>query len=364
MYQSAFNARLRPLLDTISGVLAVVQVNNAGKMKLVQLNMARVPPQAQPIMTLFNGQILTALQALSFPMPGKVEYGQTWENTTNLFVPTSSRTQGGLFKMKFKYLGVRERAGRREAPIEIGGSLAADPNAKGVESTDTKAQPAQPSDPDKGKDTPDPSANRYQAPAEVASGARRKGLYGDAHGYAIVDLQDGFVAEVQLYIDMDVEILVKDPGSKQDLPVTAGGTMEWTRHVPPASDSTQQSRGPRSEPGAAPLSGPRMADDLIHCPACNFDVGCRRKRMAHLSNARGVIRDSRLQRRWCGPPPTDRRRGGSMMPVRRSLSRPRTRPTAGGPRSGLFSGSRDLPANDCAARPLGLWANARYHDPN
>ena len=58
-------------------------------------------------------------------------------------------------------------------------------------------------------------------------GAKKsKGLYGLAKGYAYVDVAGGYVAEVKLFADVDVEMMAKDPDTKQEVPVPAGGTME------------------------------------------------------------------------------------------------------------------------------------------
>lgn len=51
-------------------------------------------------------------------------------------------------------------------------------------------------------------------------------MYGVAKGHAYIDVQGGYVAEVKLFIDVDVEMTVKDPETKTELPVPAGGTME------------------------------------------------------------------------------------------------------------------------------------------
>ena len=41
-----------------------------------------------------------------------------------------------------------------------------------------------------------------------------------------IDVNGGYVADVKMFIDLDVEMTVKDPDTKIDLPVPAGGTME------------------------------------------------------------------------------------------------------------------------------------------
>jgi hypothetical protein len=219
--QNAITQRLKPFLSLIRGVITVVEVKKDGRMSLKGLTYGQLPLQVQPQMHQFNTQILASLQALTFPLPGKeVPYGYTWEFPTDLFIISAHKTDGAVFKMKFKYLGVRDRGGRPEAVVEITGSLVGNPNAKGIESTDGKVEPEQPADP---AEPANPSG--YDDPKPIAKKGR-KGLYGVARGYALVDVRDGFVAEVKLDIDLDVEMTTKDPVTKQEVPVDAGGTME------------------------------------------------------------------------------------------------------------------------------------------
>jgi hypothetical protein len=219
---------MKPLLNLIRGVITVVNVYKDGRMKLAQANFNQLPFAVQPIMYQFNTQVVSSLQALTFPLPDKqVPYGYTWDFPTDLFIAGRTKSEGAAFKMHFKYVGERTRAGRQEAIVEITGSLANNPNAKGLELVDpTKEEPKQNDNP---VGEPQPSAAREQAkPPGVDDSSSRKGLYGLARGYAFVDVQDGFVSECKLFLDIDVELKVKDPQSKQDVPVIAGGSMELT----------------------------------------------------------------------------------------------------------------------------------------
>ncbi|HEX4588743.1 MAG TPA: trypsin-like peptidase domain-containing protein [Gemmataceae bacterium] len=223
--ESALHQALKPFLSLIRGVITVVRVKSDGRMQLAGVNYAQLPAPVQPQMLLFNSQILSSLQALTFPVPGKeVPYGYTWDFPTDLFIASKNRPQGAMFKMHFKYIGMRERAGRPEAVIEITGSLANNPNAKIEAPSDSTAQPV-PADPDKPVEPMAAMLDQY-APPKVGESTGAKGLYGVAHGFAFLDLRDGFVAQVNLFIDLDAEVKVKDPQSKQEVPVVAGGTME------------------------------------------------------------------------------------------------------------------------------------------
>ncbi len=216
--ENALTARLRPFLSLIRGVVTVVDVHRDGRMKLRGLTYGRLPAGAQPQMHQFNTQILASLQAVTFPLPGReVPYGYTWEFPTDLFITSANRSDGAVFNMKFKYVGVRDRGGRQEAVVEITGSLAGKPDAKGIEAADEKDEPEK---------AVEPSARRFDDQPATALRKRKKGLYGVARGYAFVDVRDGFVAEVKLFIDLDVEMTSRDTTTKQDVPVDAGGTME------------------------------------------------------------------------------------------------------------------------------------------
>jgi predicted Zn finger-like uncharacterized protein len=221
--ESLLHQALKPYLDLIRGVITYVTVYRDGRMKLTGLNYAQLPLAVQPQMALFNGQIFSSLQALTFPLPGReVPFGHSWDFKTNLFVTSKKNPRGGVFNMHFKYAGVRERAGRAEAVVEITGSLAGSKDAK-IE--DPNAIPAQPVPHDPDKPIGEFRADDYK-PAGIDDATGAKGLYGVAHGYALIDVRDGFVSEVKLYIDLDAEVKVKDPQSKQEVPVVAGGTME------------------------------------------------------------------------------------------------------------------------------------------
>ena len=45
-------------------------------------------------------------------------------------------------------------------------------------------------------------------------------------GHAYIDVKGGYVSEVQLFVDLDVEMMVTDPDSKEKIPVPAGGKMD------------------------------------------------------------------------------------------------------------------------------------------
>jgi hypothetical protein len=222
--EAMLQQRMQPLLSLIRGLLIVVDVTRDGHMKNPRINVSGLPFGVQGQMLQFNDQVFSSLQALTFPLPGKeVPYGYVWDFPTDLFIAAKNKNEAAAFKMKFKYVGVRDRGGRQEAVVEITGALAHNPNAKGANAADVAEEPAQIID--KPAEGTVPDALRDQ-PAGVDAGKGKKGLYGSANGFAFVDIKDGFVAEVKLYIDLDVEMKVKDIQSKQDVPVVAGGTME------------------------------------------------------------------------------------------------------------------------------------------
>ena len=72
---------------------------------------------------------------------------------------------------------------------------------------------------------PGTDPGREQA-AKPSAGVPKRGLYGKAKGYAYVDVAGGYVSEVKLFLDMDVELTVKHPDTKADVSVMAGGTID------------------------------------------------------------------------------------------------------------------------------------------
>jgi predicted Zn finger-like uncharacterized protein len=229
-FQSELNRLLRPLLGLIRGVITVVTVNDRGEMKLKQANYRQLPPQVWFLMSTFNSQVISSLQALTFPLPNQqVAPGFTWKHKSNLFVASQNRYDEAVFEMTFKYVGVRDRGGKQEAVVEIEGHLAKDTNAKSIDAKEIKEGKTPPAQPEGDKPPPDdPDAPRGLQAKKPAGPKDRKGLYGLAHGYAFVDVAGGYVSEVHLFVDLDVEMTVPDPDTKVEVPVTAGGTMELT----------------------------------------------------------------------------------------------------------------------------------------
>jgi hypothetical protein len=211
----------------------------------VQIDLSRVRPITMiPLLKQFNDQVLQSVQTMNIRIPNKmVQYGEEWEQPTNLLIAAKSKLEPALFKMKMKYLGVRDRGGRQEAVIDIKGSIANDPNAKSLDvrqlkSEDDKDQPKDKGSPKNGpkgkpKDAPkdEPSEKEaiftqtsMQLPPSVATG-KKKPLYGDVKGHAYIDVESGQVSYCKLFLDIDVEVMHKDKQTGADVPVRAGGTM-------------------------------------------------------------------------------------------------------------------------------------------
>ena len=218
---------LRQFTDLIKGVVTVMTVNDKGVLKTPLTDYSRVPLGGWLFTKTFNDQLMQSLVAMSIPFPNKqVKYLDTWQNPTNLFIETRNRFEASLFNMNFKYMGVRDRGGRQEAVIEIEGSLARDDKTKSVDEKELKAGKTgdAPTSPQPDPPPPGPESVRHQYGPKP--GSKTRGLYGIAKGYAYLDVAGGYVSEVKLFIDVDVEMTVKDPDTKNELPVPAGGTME------------------------------------------------------------------------------------------------------------------------------------------
>jgi hypothetical protein len=218
---------LRQFTDLIKGVVTVMTVNDKGVLKTPLTDYSRVPLGGVLFTKTFNDQLMQSLVAMSIPFPNKqVKYLDTWQHPTNLFIETRNRFEGSLFNMNFKYMGVRDRGGRQEAVIEIEGSLAHDDKVKSVDEKELKT--GKPGDPPTSPqpDPPPPGPESLRDQYAKKPGGKARGLYGIAKGYAYLDVAGGYVSEVKLFIDVDVEMTIKDPDTKVDLPVPAGGTME------------------------------------------------------------------------------------------------------------------------------------------
>jgi len=218
---------LKQFTDLIKGVVTVMTINKEGVLKGPQTDYSRVPLGGLLFTKTFNDQLMQSLVAMSVPFPNKqVKYLDTWDYPTNLFIETRNRFEASLFNMKLKYLGVRDRGGRLEAVIEIQGSLARNDKLKSVDEKELKAgKPGERASADPQPEPP-PGLLNFREQYQRPPAGKTRGLYGLAKGHAYIDVNGGYVSEVQLFIDVDVEMTVKDADTKTELPVPAGGTME------------------------------------------------------------------------------------------------------------------------------------------
>jgi hypothetical protein len=199
-----------------------VTVSKDGVLKVNQAatDYSRVPPGGLAFTKAFNDQLMQSLTAMSIRFPNRnVKYLDSWDQPTNLFIETRSRYEPTLFDMKFKYLGVRDHGGRLEAVVEIEGALTKDDKKKSIDAKSlTAAKSAE------GASESTESDAKTDTEQNNTKGTR--GLYGLAKGHAYIDVNGGYVAEVQLFVDLDVVMRIKDPETKNEVPVPAGGTME------------------------------------------------------------------------------------------------------------------------------------------
>ncbi len=216
----------------------------------VQTDMTRVPRNLHQLLGQFNAQVLQSVQTMSIRFPNKmVQYGEEWQQPTNLLIGARSKLEPALFKMNMKYLGVRDRGGRQEAVIDIKGTIANDPNAKTLDVRELKNESKDgPKDEPKGKDAPKGKGRPKEQPKEQpkeepkesdeyetvvqtsmqlppSTAGKKKPLYGDVKGHAYIDVASGQVAYCKLFLDIDVEIMHKDRQTSAEIPVRAGGTM-------------------------------------------------------------------------------------------------------------------------------------------
>jgi hypothetical protein len=211
---------LKQFTDLIKGVVTIMTVTKEGVLKTPQTDYSGVPLGGLFFTKSFNDQLMQSLTAMSIRFPNRqVKYLDTWDQPTNLFIETRSRYEPALFDMKFKYLGVRDHGGRLEAVVELDGTLTKDEKKKPIDEKELKAGKVV----DGASDSTDAEA---KTDAEQANAKKTRGVYGLAKGHAYIDVNGGYVAEVQLFIDVDVVMKVKDPDTKAEVPTPAGGTME------------------------------------------------------------------------------------------------------------------------------------------
>ena len=255
--------------DQIRRLILRAGFTNDGLLKKSAIDTTQVANPVHAVMYgQFSNQVLEAIQLMSIKFPNcAVKIDETWEQPLSLHLETRKKHEPALYTLKMKYLGVRNRGGRNEAVIDITGSIARDEKEETInlKSKDDKDEdekdgenkegagdgkggdgkgmsslmqapkpkdPPKPKEPGKPKETPKPKdkdgagKDAGKEKDDVPATPGKKPLYGLVRGTAYIDLETGAVSMCRLFIDVDTEITVKDPQTKADMSVRAGGTIK------------------------------------------------------------------------------------------------------------------------------------------
>jgi hypothetical protein len=257
------NQFIKAMLTLVNGPQLLTQIRNVISQTLytkdgvmlpnAQVSMQGVDPRVAPLAKQFNDQVLQSIQTMSLKMPNKVvQYDESWVQPSNLLIQARNRFEPALFNLTMTYKGVRDRAGRSEAIIDIKGSIARDTQGKAITEAELKTDPdgddanppgEQPEGGNpkgkggepKGKAGPPTKNNhgtgadllqRIQALLPPTKAVGKTPLYGDVKGFAYIDVESGHVSYCKLFLDIDVEVMHVDQQTKAKIPVRAGGTIE------------------------------------------------------------------------------------------------------------------------------------------
>lgn len=153
--------QVAPLVNLLG---ADMRVDRQGVIALNQVDTAKVPANARPLLNTIGEQIQQLLQALTLPLAaGTVQPGQSWSFQRTLPIDVGGKYDSAIIDSRCTYLGVRQRDGKREAVLELSGEVKARPGAQ----------------------------------AEAA---------GLNRGIAIVELSTGLVTSVEVSVEADLDV--------------------------------------------------------------------------------------------------------------------------------------------------------------
>ena len=110
--------------EAVKGVTAEVDLAADGAMQAVQPNLSEVPVANRPIAQGVTRELTALLKAVNPALSGRdLKPGDSWP-TESAFSFPSGIPINGIFHLTNTYIGSRVRAGRREAIIEVRGTMA------------------------------------------------------------------------------------------------------------------------------------------------------------------------------------------------------------------------------------------------
>ncbi len=185
-------------------------VGRDGKLVRQSADIGVVPAASRAEAIKFHGQILSSLEAVAVPLPGKVMgAGTYWTARSPLSVGAAKAGDAAVLELTYTYVGTRVRNGREEAYITIAGV---------VHGPDGKE--------------------------------RRIG--GKASGLGVLDLHTFQIAEAELTVSIDMDIKIDKQSAK------ANGTLaiRLARGVVPLGGEPEAGNAPRGVPPAIPQPRP------------------------------------------------------------------------------------------------------------
>jgi S1-C subfamily serine protease len=121
--------------QSIKKLAASLRMDRQGNLVGGEVDLSRIPLAVRPFVANLHEEIEHALEGLAVPLPNKeVTPGESWTAKRTLLIPTLLRSVPAQLDMSYSYVGMRERAGRAEAVLNIKGVIREleDRNIKGT----------------------------------------------------------------------------------------------------------------------------------------------------------------------------------------------------------------------------------------
>jgi len=112
--------------QAVKHLAANLRLDKQGNLVGNEVDLSRVPPELQPVLTNIHEDLGRALVSTAVPLPNKVVApGESWQAERTILLPSTGQSVSAHLHLTCTYLGSRQRAGREEAVVDIKGEFRA-----------------------------------------------------------------------------------------------------------------------------------------------------------------------------------------------------------------------------------------------
>jgi hypothetical protein len=112
--------------QAVKHLAANLRIDKQGNLVGNEIDLSRVPPELQPVLTNIHEDLGRALVSTAVVLPNKVVApGESWQAERTILLPSAGQSVAAQLHLTCTYLGTRQRAGHGEAVLDIKGEFRA-----------------------------------------------------------------------------------------------------------------------------------------------------------------------------------------------------------------------------------------------